>query len=408
MASLLSARRTGSDITLEATEARRPDDEPPPEPQPALPVGWVMLAIAGGLAAAAASWILSAGLTVVGWLAADSGTLGGALDVGTRIWLLGNGVSARIGDIPVTLVPWGATALSAFMLSKFAAVATRRMRDGEAAGPGVISVATTAAYLVPVLMVAVFMGEPWQQPAHWAAVVAVLLGSAYVGGSRALGVGLTRALPGWLRSVPRAVVGAQLVMLAAGASVLVTGLIRHLDRVEALFDALGPGVAGGIALLMVQFAFVPNAFVWSGSYALGAGFSLGTGSVVAPAGTELGILPGIPMLGALPAAGPGGVAQLWWLAAGVLAGAIAAWIVVRSRPAARFDETSLVGGLAGVLAGALFTGLAWAASGDLGILRLADLGPRLLPLLVMGVTTMGLAGMITGLLLGIGRRLRNR
>ena len=72
------------------------------------------------------------------------------------------------------------------------------------------------------------------------------------------------------------------------------------------------------------------------------------------------------------------------------------------------DETSLVGGLAGVLAGALFTGLAWAASGDLGILRLADLGPRLLPLLVMGVTTMGLAGMITGLLLGIGRRLRTR
>ena len=65
------------------------------------------------------------------------------------------------------------------------------MRDDEAAGPGVISVATTAAYLVPVLMVAVFMGEPWQQPAHWAAVVAVLLGSAYVGGSRALGVGLT-------------------------------------------------------------------------------------------------------------------------------------------------------------------------------------------------------------------------
>ena len=238
--------------------------------------------------------------------------------------------------------------------------------------------------------------------------MAVLAGSAYVGGSRALGGGLTAALPAWLRSVPRAVVGAQLVMLAAGAAVLLTGLVRHLDRVDALFDALGPGVAGGIALLMVQLAFAPNAFVWSGSYALGSGFSLGTGSVVAPAGTELGILPGIPMLGALPATGPGGAAQLWWLAAGVLAGAVAAWIVVRSRPAARFDETSLVGGLAGVLSGALFTGLAWAASGDLGILRLADLGPRLLPLLVMGVTTMGLAGMITGLLLGIGRRLRTR
>ena len=204
-------------------------------------------------------------------------------------------------------------------------------------------------------------------------------------------------------------VGAQLVMLAAGAAVLVTGLVRHLDRVEALFDALGPGVAGGIALLMVQLAFVPNAFVWSGSYALGAGFSLGTGSVVAPAGTELGILPGIPMLGALPASR----SRAGWRSCG-------GWRPASSPgpsppgswcgpgPAARFDETSLVGGLAGVLAGALFTGLAWAASGDLGILRLADLGPRLLPLLVMGVTTMGLAGMITGLLLGIGRRLRTR
>jgi hypothetical protein len=253
-------------------------------------------------------------------------------------------------------------------------------------------------------MVAVFMGEPWQQPGHWAAVVAVLTGSAYLGGSRALGGGLTDALPGWLRSVPRAVVGGQLVMLAAGAAVLLTGLLRHLDRVQALFEALGPGVAGGIALLMIQLAFVPNAFVWSASYALGAGFSLGTGSVVAPAGTELGILPGIPMLGALPASGPGSVAQLWWLGAGVLAGAVAAWIVVRSRPAARFDETSLVGGLSGAVAGLVFTLLGWLSAGDLGTVRLADVGPRLLPLVVMAVTTMGLSGMLFGLVAGLLRR----
>ena len=45
--------------------------------------------------------------------------------------------------------------------------------------------------------------------------------------------------------------------------------------------------------------------------------------------------------------------------------------------------------------------LAWAASGDLGTLRLTDLGPRLFPLLVMAGTTMGLSGMITGLTLGL-------
>ena len=55
-------------------------------------------------------WILCAGLAVVGWLAAEPGTLGEALAVGTRLWLLANGVSAPLGGLVVTLVPWGATA----------------------------------------------------------------------------------------------------------------------------------------------------------------------------------------------------------------------------------------------------------------------------------------------------------
>jgi hypothetical protein len=69
------------------------------------------------------------------------------------------------------------------------------------------------------------------------------------------------------------------------------GLWLHLSRVAALHAALQPGVAGGIALLLLQLAFAPNALVWSASYALGSGFSLGAGSVVAPAVIELGILP---------------------------------------------------------------------------------------------------------------------
>jgi hypothetical protein len=167
-------------------------------------------------------------------------------------------------------------------------------------------------------------------------------------------------------------------------------------------------VAGGIALLAAQLALTPNAVVWATSYALGGGFTLGNGSVVAPAGTDLGVLPGLPLLGALPAPGPGPVSALFWLAAGVLAGGVAAWLVVRGRPQARFDETSLVGGAAGVLGGLLFVGLGWATGGDLGTLRLSGLGPLLLPLLVMAVTTLGLSGMVTGLLLGLWQRGRRR
>jgi hypothetical protein len=198
------------------------------------------------------------------------------------------------------------------------------------------------------------------------------------------------------------------VLLVCGAALLATGLVRHFGTVIALHTALDPGVGGSIALLLGQLAFVPSALVWATSYALGSGFVLGAGSMVAPPGTELGMLPGVPLLGALPRPGPGDPALLGLLASGVLAGAVAAAIVVRSRPAARFDASSLIGGLAAVLAAGLFVVMGWAAGGDLGATRLTGLGPRLLPLLVMAGTTMGLAGLLTGTVLGVARHVRRR
>ena len=408
MPSLLSPRRTTPEFALHATPAQREPSSTEPTSPATPPFGWPVAAVVGGLITALASWILCAGLAVVGWLAADPGTLGQALTVGTRLWLLSNGVSAQIGSLAVTLVPWGATAVTAFMLSRFAAFSARQVRADQTTGPAVISVVLTATYLVPVLVVAVWQGQPWQEPLHWAAVITGLALAAAWGSSRALGQGLTESWPAWTRPLPRAILAAQLVLLVTGAAVLVTGLVVHLDRVTRLQEALDPPVAGGIALLVAQLAVVPNVIVWAASYALGSGFVLGVGSVVAPAATELGILPGIPLLGALPSAGPGNPSELWWLAAGAMAGAVAAWVMVRSLRPKRFDMSSLIGGLAGLLAGAMFVGLAWAASGDLGNLRLAGLGPRLVPLLVMSGTTMGLAGMITGLMLGLVRRARQR
>ena len=364
------------------------------------------MAVVGGVLTALASWILCAGVTVLGWLAAEPGSLDGALQVGTLLWLLSNGVGVRVGDIPVTLVPWGATAVIAFMISRFAAASARKVRADQATGPGLISIVTVATYLLSVLVGAMLWGEPWQAPARWAVVIAVLLLAALWGSSGSLGARQVE-VPGRARAMTRAVLAAQLAMLVAGAAVLVTGLWMHLKQVEALHQALQPGIAGGIALLLLQLAFAPNALIWSASYALGSGFSLGAGSVIAPAATQLGMVPAIPLLGALPSPGPGDLMQLWWLAAGAVAGAIACWVLLGSGPIPRFDQASLEGGACGLLAGAVFAGLAWAASGDLGTLRLAGLGPRLFPLLVMAGTTMGLSGLITGLALGLAARRRN-
>jgi hypothetical protein len=403
MPSLLSTRRTAAGVSLRATPARKRSGQATRAQSASPPISWPLMAVVGGVVTALASWILCAGVTVVGWLAAEPGSLGDALRVGTLLWLLSNGVGVRLGEIPVTLVPWGATAMIAFMISRFAAVSARKVRTHQTAGPGLISVVTVVAYLLSVLVGARLWGEPWQVPARWAVVITVLLGAAWWGSSRSLGIRRVE-IPGRARAIICAVSAAQLAMLVAGAAVLVTALWTHLKQVETLHQALQPGVAGGIALFLLQLAFVPNALIWSAAYALGSGFSLGAGSVIAPAATQLGMVPGIPLLGALPSPGPGDLTQLWWLAAGAVAGAIACWVVLGFGHVPRFDLASLAGGVCGLLAGAVFAGLAWAASGDLGTLRLTDLGPRLFPLLVMAGTTMGLSGLITGLALGLAAR----
>ena len=403
MPSLLSTRRAAAGVSLRATPARKRSVQATRAQPASPPISWPLMAVVGGAVTALASWILCAGLTVLGWLAAEPGSLGDALQVGTLLWLLSNGVGVRLGNIPLTLVPWGATAVIAFMISRFAAVTARKVRAHQTIGPGLISVVTVTAYLLFLVAGTLLWGEPWQAPARWGIVIAVLLVAGWWGSSRSLGTGGVE-VPRRARGITRAVLAAQLAMLVSGAAVLVTALWRHLDQVEALHQALQPGVAGGIALLLLQLAFAPNALIWSASYALGSGFDLGAGSIIAPGATQLGMVPGIPLLGALPSPGPGDLTQLWWLAAGAVAGAIACWVVLGSGPVPRFDQASIAGGVSGLLAGAVFAGLAWAASGDLGTLRLADLGPRLFPLLVMAGTTMGLSGLITGLALGWAAR----
>ncbi|GAA2098181.1 hypothetical protein GCM10009841_11070 [Microlunatus panaciterrae] len=410
MASLLSPRRGSSDIHLTATvplqEVLQPRPEEPVEP----PFGWALVSVVGGLSAAAFGWVLVAGLAVVGWLAADTGSLPSALAVGTQLWLLANGGGAHLGGLRPTLVPLGVTAVFAVMLSRFAAVAGRQA-SGDQVRPirawSRIVAIMTSVYTVAVGVVALLAGGPGQ--AGRAAVGALLISaiaSAW-GSHRALELRPAELLPAWGRSVPVAVAGAMLTMVLAGSAALVAALVANFSRVEQLGTVLQTGVAGGIALLALQLAFAPNAVLWAASYALGAGFSVGDGSLVSPTSTDLGVLPGLPILGALPAEGPGDDRYFWWLAAGVLAGAVAALLVMRGRPSARFDETSLVGGLAGALSGLAFVALAWAAGGDLGSGRLSDLGPRLGPLLVMAVTLMGLSGMVAGLLLGLVRRRRS-
>lgn len=411
MASLLSPRRTDADLALHATVARTErtgeDDAEPQLP----PASGLLAAIGGALASALIGWIVVTGVCVLGWLTAATGSFAGALGVGTQLWLLSNGAGAQLGSSVITLVPYGVTLLFALVLSRFAAFAGRHLGTGrERTSPAAgwrnwatLTGVMVAAYAAPVVAVHLLLDAPAPSPPSTVGALLLIVLAAARGSARGLHYQPTASWPDPYQALLRAVLGSQLVLLAAGAGALATGLILHLDRVSQLTASLDAGPGGGLVLLLAQLALLPNAVAWSASYALGAGFSLGPGAVVAPMSTQLGLLPAIPLLGALPRTAEGGLG-LWWLTAGVLAGMVSAWLALKSRRALRFDAASLVGGLAGVSSALIVVALAWVCSGDLGTTRLVGLGPRLLPLLVLSSSTLGLAGLLTGLAIGLLRR----
>lgn len=165
-------------------------------------------------------------------------------------------------------------------------------------------------------------------------------------------------------------IGALLVALAA--------LTRGSD-VVALFEAAHVDALGASVIAIGQLAYLPTLIVWGAAFASGPGFALGVGTTVSPAGTNLGVLPGVPVMGLVPES-----VSSWMLLLALLvvaAGFAAGWIA-----RARLMAGGAVG-LSGsaprlavwgavVVLGALGAAvLALAASGSIGPQRLAQLGP---------------------------------
>lgn len=400
-------RRKPRAVELEVTGVEEETERPGPL------VWWPLAAAGGGLIAPLATALVVLGLVVLGWTATPDIDLQAVLTAAGRLWLLSWFSGGTFAGVHVTIAPLGLTALNAVIASGiagFAATMARRAAPEELDQHQRRRLALKSAGLFTtvqslcVLVVAFLVGEGGE-PAR------ALIGAVVVGGGAAL-IGAARAcewhplidLPLWARAIPRAVSVGVLTVVATGAGVLAVQLYRQRSVVAGLHDALQAGGVGGALLVVLQLLWLPNVTLWCAAWALGAGISVGQGTMVTPSANEVGMLPGVPLFGAVPGPGPGPASSLWWLLSGVLAGVLSAVVLLRARRRARFDETALVGGLAGVLTGGALTLLAAASRGDLGELRLVALGPRLLQLGVMSTTLMGLAGLLTGLVVGVLRR----
>lgn len=177
----------------------------------------------------------------------------------------------------------------------------------------------------------------------------------------------------------RAAAAVVAIVLGLAFALVLLRLLASWSQFQAMSDALLASGAepstrfDAVALGALQLAYLPNVVVWTAAYLVGAGFAVGTDTIVSPFSVTVGTVPELPLATLLPDSG-----LRWpWLPlvlvalASVLAGA-----GIRSAGLARRMRTRLIlGGLVSVGAALALGMLAAASSGGLGEGRLAVMGP---------------------------------
>ena len=281
------------------------------------------IAVAVGVAATLAPLTL---LWVFGFGgAADWGTLWPA---GATIWQFGNlvplqvtlpgdylavvGIDPSAASFVLSLAPLAFAAFTAI----FAARSGRRASQADAWITGVLTGIAVFAGLSA--LIAVTAANPLATVERWQAIllptlvfaVPLVLGAVVTEWREAGSGAIARlrdrveAAPHGWGEVPGLVARGTAVvvvgLIGLGALLFAVALILRGGEVIALFEAAHVDGLGATVVTLAQFAYLPTLTIWGLSFIAGPGFAVGTGTAVSPAGTQLGVVPGIPILGALP------------------------------------------------------------------------------------------------------------
>jgi hypothetical protein len=224
----------------------------------------------------------------------------------------------------------------------------------------------------------------WQAPLG-PAVLAAMAGAAGLLRGHPHAAALRSRVFGWLperlRAVIRPAVVATFLVFGLSLAGVLVELVQNAGRVEALHRALDPGTFGGSVLVLGQVGYLPDLAAWGVAWLAGPGFAVGSGTLISATTVRLGVLPVIPVFGALPSSPvPGGWLLMAAFAGPVLAGGWCGWRTVRR---AAVDDLGLVSRLLDALLGAVLAavllGLLVALStGAIGPGRLAEVGANAL------------------------------
>lgn len=367
----------------------------------------------------------------------DNSTILGATSVAGHMWLLVHGVPLSM-NIPeqgtflavtgtMSLMPLGLTLIPLLLCYRSGRRLARASYEGQFFQP---LTGGLLAYALVSLGISVFSASSYFSTAPvaaaltplWVALLGVLAGGYAESRSLAAMIGVNAAdwvkrfsqYSRWAGSYAWALVRAAtisvLALIAGGALLLALTLFWHWDSVLSLYQSLHAGAVGGTALTLLQLGLILNFVVFAMAWSTGAGFALGTGTSVDLTGTDVGVMPALPILGALPHAFyPLGLLAL---AVPLAAGAVGGWWFFREGEN-HLDEwfalkirfrwiswplSTLCFALLSLLPVFLLTAfLGWVSNGSLGLGRFTDIGPH--PLLFGLYAAVLLA---VGAVLGLG------
>ncbi len=395
-----AARRPGADLRGDLA-TRRP---------------LVLVATLGGALAAAGPLLVCLAAGVTGWFLADGGAYGEPRDglrTGALAWLMGHGSGVRIDGVAIGAIPLGITLVCAWALWS---IGQRVGMSVSGHGPDVEEIADgqrdltvplatllyTAGYTVVAVTTATLASTVSTSPST-ASVVGWSLALCLLAGAPGIAVGSGRAaiwtahLPPTLRSAGGIMRRLLLLWAAVSTLAFTIALLSDLSTAANVLSQLDADAGATLIIVAISVLLLPNAVAFSGSYLLGPGFTVGTGTLVAPSVVVLGPLPSFPLLAALPdeGAAPGWTAWLILLAPLVAFAAVA--LHQRRAPLFSYTDAGIRGCAGGILAGLGFGVIAALAGGSVGPGRMQDVAPYAFDATLHAVTSFGIGGLLGGL-----------
>ena len=384
---------------------------PPGRGEPVAAETWLRSALRSAAARAAAAARVAAGsalaalwvVALAGWYSSDGGGHGSttaALRVGTDAWLLAHGSGLALRGAEVTAVPLGLTALSALLCWRSARWAgAAGVEDLRSAGHAAVVLA--GVYAVVATVAALLTAVPGATPSALRAFTgALLLAGTSAAAGLVSGAGLRGRVRSWLPVAVRSAAHGGLVTVlltcAAAAVVVLASLAWHAAAAARVVERLDGGVSGALFTVLVSLLLLPNAVGLTGSWLLGPGFAVGTGTVVAPSAVVLGPVPAVPLLAALPGSGTPSPWLGVVLAVPLLAGGVGAWRAGRRLPTASWVHGALRGLAAGAVAAVALTVVVALAGGAVGPGRMADVGAPLGEVLLLALAAFAAGGAVGG------------